>query len=82
MADKPIISLQARRTRTELREKAHLAVMHFDRKPDLANALAALDALKAYSDNLRQGEPVSIDERFAFERRWDARVEEGRKRDG
>jgi len=82
MASDRVTQLKAARDRRELREAAHRAVMLFDRKPDLANTQAALDALTAYSENLRRGEPVSVDERFSFEQRWDARVEEGRARDG
>lgn len=64
--------------KTIAREAAHQAVKCFDIKPDLASTVEAIEALQEYERTLRAGDTVSVDERFAFEQRWDARVAEGR----
>jgi len=46
---KPTVSLL-----TKARERAHEAVKKFDRKPDLANTQAAIEALSKYEQHLKE----------------------------
>lgn len=62
----------------ESKEAAHQAVKAFDLKPNDITALEAVYALSLFVNITRLGRPVSHDERRSFEKRWDAKVEEGK----